>query len=158
MRRGGQSPGLRGTVSCTLCESLSPCPCAPFQSIPPPMEVPFLWPCGVSAAARASSPCSKRGLPCSCSALASHCRGLSRCRARALDHRLRSWLLHGMWDLPGLGVEPMSPALAGGFFTTEPPGKPYKVPLQGSSRATVPIEPQRARNFVSQQKRSTTGG
>ena len=29
-----------------------------------------------------------------------------------------------MWDLPGPGVEPMSPALAGGFFTTEPRGKP----------------------------------
>jgi len=27
-------------------------------------------------------------------------------------------------DLPDLGVEPESPALAGGFFTTEPPGKP----------------------------------
>ena len=26
-------------------------------------------------------------------------------------------LLHGMWDLPGSGIEPMSPALAGGFFT-----------------------------------------
>ena len=24
-------------------------------------------------------------------------------------------------DLPGPGIEPMSPALAGGFFTTEPP-------------------------------------
>ena len=22
-----------------------------------------------------------------------------------------------MWDLPGLGIEPMSPTLAGGFFT-----------------------------------------
>ena len=30
-----------------------------------------------------------------------------------------------MWDLPGPGIEPMSPALTGGFFTTEPPGKPY---------------------------------
>ena len=29
-----------------------------------------------------------------------------------------------MWDLPGSGIEPVSPALAGGFFTTEPPGKP----------------------------------
>ena len=29
-----------------------------------------------------------------------------------------------MWDLPGPGVEPVSSALAGGFFTTEPPGKP----------------------------------
>ena len=29
-----------------------------------------------------------------------------------------------MWDLPGPGIEPVSPALAGGFLTTEPPGKP----------------------------------
>ena len=27
-------------------------------------------------------------------------------------------------DLPELGIEPGSPALAGGFFTTESPGKP----------------------------------
>ena len=27
-------------------------------------------------------------------------------------------------DLPNPGIEPESPALAGGFFTTEPPGKP----------------------------------
>ena len=27
-------------------------------------------------------------------------------------------------DLPDPGVKPTSPALAGGFFTTEPPGKP----------------------------------
>ena len=30
-----------------------------------------------------------------------------------------------MWDLPGLGHEPVSPALAGGFLTTAPPGKPF---------------------------------
>ena len=29
-----------------------------------------------------------------------------------------------MWDLPGSEIEPVSPALAGGFFTAEPPGKP----------------------------------
>ena len=29
-----------------------------------------------------------------------------------------------MWDLPGSGIEPMSSALAGSFFTAEPPGKP----------------------------------
>ena len=29
-----------------------------------------------------------------------------------------------MWDLPGSGFETVSPALPGGFFTTEPPGKP----------------------------------
>ena len=30
---------------------------------------------------------------------------------------------HSPEDLPYLGVEPASPALTGGFFTTEPPGK-----------------------------------
>ena len=33
-------------------------------------------------------------------------------------------LLHHMWDLPRPGIEPVSLALAGRFFTTEPPGKP----------------------------------
>ena len=28
-----------------------------------------------------------------------------------------------MWDLPGPGIELVSPELIGGFFTTEPPGK-----------------------------------
>ena len=28
-----------------------------------------------------------------------------------------------MWDLPGPGIEPVSPALAGRFLTTAPPGK-----------------------------------
>ena len=32
-----------------------------------------------------------------------------------------------MWDLPGSGIEPMIPALVGGFFTTELPGKPCNV-------------------------------
>ena len=30
-----------------------------------------------------------------------------------------------MWDLPGPGLEPVSPALAGGFLTTAPLGKSY---------------------------------
>ena len=30
-----------------------------------------------------------------------------------------------MWDLPRPGLEPVSPALAGRFSTTAPPGKPY---------------------------------
>ena len=29
-----------------------------------------------------------------------------------------------MWDLPEPGLEPVSPALAGGLLTTAPPGKP----------------------------------
>ena len=37
----------------------------------------------------------------------------------------RAQLLHGMWDLPRPGHEPMSPALAGRLPTTAPPGKPY---------------------------------
>ena len=40
----------------------------------------------------------------------------------AAAHRLS--LFHGMWGPSGLGIEPMSPALTDGFFTTEPLGKP----------------------------------
>ena len=55
--------------------------------------------------------------------------GLSSCSPRALELRLNScgsqaWLLCGMWDLPGPGIAPMLPSLAGRFFITEPPGKP----------------------------------
>ena len=32
-----------------------------------------------------------------------------------------------MWDLPRPGLEPVSPALAGRFSTTAPPGKPPNV-------------------------------
>ena len=35
-----------------------------------------------------------------------------------------------MWDLPNPGIDPMSPASAGGFFPTEPPGKPSPPFLQ----------------------------
>ena len=34
-------------------------------------------------------------------------------------------------DLPDLGIKPVSPALAGRFFTTEMPGKPNVVKIQG---------------------------
>ena len=30
---------------------------------------------------------------------------------------------YGTWDLPRPGIEPVSPAMAGGLFTTEPPEK-----------------------------------
>ena len=46
----------------------------------------------------------------------------SRCGSWALEHRRNSC---GTWAFPKSGIEPVSPALAGGFFTTEPPGKPY---------------------------------
>ena len=40
-------------------------------------------------------------------------------------------LLRGMWDPPRPGLEPMSPALAGGLSTTAPPGKPSISFLRG---------------------------
>ena len=49
--------------------------------------------------------------------------GFSGCGTRAS-------LLCGMWDLPGPGLEPMSPALAGGFLTIAPPGKPLSLFLK----------------------------
>ena len=45
-------------------------------------------------------------------------RRLSSCGSRAQP-------LRGMWDLPRPGFEPVSPALAGRFSTTAPPGKPH---------------------------------
>ena len=44
-------------------------------------------------------------------------------RNRLISCGAQTQWLHGMWDLPRPGIKPMSPALAGGFFTTEPPGK-----------------------------------
>ena len=69
--------------------------------------------CGVVA-----SRCGARALGTQASVVAAH--GLSSCGSRALERRLnscgaRAWLLRGMWDLPGPGLEPVSPALAGGF-------------------------------------------
>ena len=64
------------------------------------------------------------GLSC-CAAWALGRSGFSSCGSRAPEHRLNSCkLLHGMWDPPRPGIRPESPALAGGFLTTEPPGKP----------------------------------
>ena len=49
---------------------------------------------------------------------------LAGSRAQARMFRRVGLLLHGLWDLLGPGIKFMSPALAGRFFTTEPPGKP----------------------------------
>ena len=57
--------------------------------------------------------------------------GFGSCGSQALELRLSSgagaYLLRGMWDLPGPGLEPMSPALAGRFSITAPPGRPLKL-------------------------------
>ena len=54
--------------------------------------------------------------------------GLSSCGSRALGYRLSScgawaYLLHEVWDPLGPGIKLVSPALAGRFLTTAPPGK-----------------------------------
>ena len=84
---------------------------------------------GLRFCARALSSCGKRGslfitvhgpLTITASPVAEHrlqTRRLSSCGSRA-------HLLHGMWDLPRPGLEPMSPALSGRFSTTVPAGKP----------------------------------
>ena len=57
-------------------------------------------------------------------------------------------LLHSMCSLPGPGIELVSLALAGGFFTPEPPGKPLNYVLIliyyyyfGCSRAGGVLDP-----------------
>ena len=52
----------------------------------------------------------------SCSLWALQCRGSRSCGSWA-------WLLRGLWNLPGLGIEPVSPGLADRFLSTVPPGK-----------------------------------
>ena len=64
-----------------------------------------------------------------CGVWASHRSVFSYCGAWALEGPgpvvAVHWalLLCSMWDLPRPGIKPMSPALAGGFLTTEPLGK-----------------------------------
>ena len=97
---------------------------------------------GLRLCARAFSSCDKRGPPfitvrgpltIAASLVAEHSlqmRRLSNCGSRA-------HLLHGMWDPPRPGLEPMSPALAGRFSTTAPPGKPHKHVFKESSHIDV---------------------
>ena len=74
-----------------------------------------------------ASPCRARAIGAQASAVAAH--ELTSCGSWTLGCRLSScgaWaqLLRRMWDLPGPGIDPMSPALAGGSLTTAPTGKP----------------------------------
>ena len=75
--------------------------------------------------------CSKWGATLCCGAWTSHCCGAQDLVVRAsvlATLRLSScgsWalLLHSTWDLPGTGLEPVFPALAGRFLSTVPPQK-----------------------------------
>ena len=61
---------------------------------------------------------------------------LSSCSTQAQWSCARAWLLCGMWDLPGPGIELTSPALQGGLLTTGPQGKPWiTLSWPSSSRA-----------------------
>ena len=120
----------------------------PFPEFHEPTEPPF-WFLFISlfACARCSllpglfSSCDERGLLSSCSAQGSHCSSISCCWAQALGRpasvaaapgfsHCSSWALQHRLGLqcmglvPGLGIKLVSPALAGGFFSTEPLGKP----------------------------------
>ena len=87
---------------------------------------------GLRFCARAFSSCGKWGplfiavcgpLTIAASLVAEHrlqTHRLSNCGSRAQP-------LRGTWDLPRPGLEPVSPALAGRFSTTAPPGKPLLV-------------------------------
>ena len=50
-------------------------------------------------------------------------RGLLSFVVRISSYVIGAWLLHSIWDLPKLGIEPVSPALAGRFLTSGPPEK-----------------------------------
>ena len=72
---------------------------------------------------------SRRGGCSGCGARPSRRGGSSGCGARALGpgaqwFPTQAKLPHSLWGLPGSGIELVSPALAGGFSTTGPPGKP----------------------------------
>ena len=84
---------------------------------------------GLRFCAKAFSSCGERGplfiavrgpLTITASPVAEH-----RLQTRRLSN-CGSWaqLLRSMWDLPGPGLEPVFPALAGRLSTTAPPGKP----------------------------------
>ena len=97
----------------------------------------FLASLGLCCFLRAFSSCGEWRLLPSCRAGASPCRGFSRA-AWALEGMgfrscgAQAQLPHSMWNLPGPGIEPVSPALAGRFLTTGPPGKswfPFQLPL-----------------------------
>ena len=44
-----------------------------------------------------------------------------------------------MWSLPGPGIEPMTPALAGGFLTTGPPEKSLTDAFDSLMLLTFPL-------------------
>ena len=94
-----------------------PLPCTvllqlPQAGAPPPRRAP--------PPPRRAPPPPRRALPCD---------GLACCTAQALEQAgvsscdTRTQLSLSVCNLPGAGVEPVSPALVGAFVTIGPPGK-----------------------------------
>ena len=89
----------------------------------------FIAVLGLHFCARAFSSCGKQG-----PLLIAVCGPLTITDSLVAEHRLQrrkltncgsqAQPLHGMWDPPRPGLEPVSPALAGRFSTIVPPGKP----------------------------------
>ena len=108
----------------------------------------LFWLCRVFTATQAFLQLQRAGATLLCSEWGSHCGGFSCCGAQVLECGLQQLhpvgsvvavprlkgtgsvvvvlglLLQSMQDLPGPRVKPMSLALAGRLFTSEPPGKP----------------------------------
>ena len=90
---------------------------------------------GLRFCARAFSSCGERG-----PLFIAVCRPLTIAASLVAEHRLqtrrlsscgsRAQLVRGMWDPPRPGLEPVSPALAGRFSTTAPPGRPLNMPFK----------------------------
>ena len=97
---------------------------------------------GLRSCARAFSSCGKWG-----PLFIAVCRPPTIVASPVVEHRLqtrrlsncgsRAQLLRGMWDPPRPGLEPVSPALAGRFPTTAPPGKPCSPYFKVSSLAPL---------------------
>ena len=86
----------------------------------------FLAVLGLRCCTRAFSSCGEGATLCR-GAWASHCGGFSCCRARALGTRASVVVTHGLSCPVACGIFPnqgTNPALAGGFLTTAPLGKP----------------------------------
>ena len=129
---------LQNIEQSSLCYTVGPCCLSTLNTAVYTFFKFYLFIClflavlGLHFCARAFSSCGKRWplfiavhgpLTVAASLVAEH-----RLQTRRLSS-CGSWdqLLRGMWDLPRPGLEPVSPALAGRFSTTVPPGKPRSV-------------------------------
>ena len=153
------APGTHSSVFCPCSFALAGCRKIESYSMWPFKTIYYLtcvWLRRVVAAAVLFSRCGEQGLLSSCDAPAFHrgglccwgaraladgasgvaTHGLSSFSSQTLEHRLgrcgpRAELPRGMWDLPGPGIELVSPALTGRCFIMGPPGKPPACGLRG---------------------------